>query len=100
MMSTIEMNDFTVRVKNLPLPSRYQAKDIILKVLLHEHFAKLVKHLKKDQTHEWDDIFDAVEQRETEKKNALNPIIDEPQDGEISDPDEMIAEISFGKNDM
>lgn len=50
MMSTIEMNDFTVRVKNLPMPSKFDpdgaGRDIMLKVLLHHHFSKLIKNLK------------------------------------------------------
>lgn len=43
---------------------------------------------------------EAINERERNKKAQLNPIIDEHEDGEISDPDEMIAEISFGKTDM
>ena len=76
MMSTIEMNDFTVRVKNLPLPSRYEAKDIMLKVLLYEHFSRLIKFLKNDQSGEWDEIFGAIKVREARKKRELNPVID------------------------
>lgn len=41
-----------------------------------------------------------MEKREAAKKAALDIRIDEPHDGDVSDPDEMIAEISFGKPDM
>ena len=107
------MNDFTVRMKLLPAPSTYNAKDINLHVVLHDHFSKLVRHLKKDfknraeKKTEWNDIFEAIDKREFEKsQNVLESIelSDNNEDGAVDvadiDPDEMIAEISFGKTSM
>ena len=42
-LQTIEMIDFTIRVKNLPHHTLYDDKDDVLRAMLTAHFEELIK---------------------------------------------------------
>lgn len=92
--ATIQMTDFTIRVRNLPHHLMYDDKDDVLRAILMQHFQQIIKdeiEVKKEQARliEKDMEFDGLSEIAPMKsENQLEPL------------DYEIADINFGKGNM
>lgn len=92
---TIEMTDFTIRVKNLPHHTLYGDKDDVLRAVLTAHFQEIVK-----------DEIKLIQQQEKEDDGPNGDFsnlaaVDVSKDSnEVNPQDYEVTDINFGKADM
>ena len=89
---SIEMNDFSIRVKGMPHDNQYGCEDSILRAYLIHHFESIIKDeiQKKEAEPKEDKPADDFSQIPKQSSNPNPPV----------SYDYEIADIEFGKSDM
>lgn len=91
---TVEMTDFSIRVKNLPHHAYYGDNDNVMRAILTAHFEEIIKDELKRVQEKADDNgndFDFTSLAQIDYKKS---------DYEVNPLDYEIADINFGKSDL